>query len=180
MHVRERTKTDDAEDLTLLRRVAREDRLAFEDLYVRFHGRLFRFLYRFMKSHCNTEELINDVMLIVWRSATSFRGDSKASTWIFGIAYRQAMKSLGRQKKRLRLHAVDVQITDVDNTETENWIQLGLESLPEIQRNTTELVFYLGLSYQEVAEVMNCPVSTVKTRMFHARRKLKVILPGIA
>ena len=164
----------------LLEQVARRDRAAFDELYLLYHSRVFRFVYTLTHSHAMTDELVNDVMLVIWEKAGSFRGDSKPSTWIFGIAYRQAIRRLSRDKSRQAVGKRMPEPTFDDNAETENWVQQGLEALPAEQHQCAILVFYLGLSYQEVAEVMNCPVNTVKTRMFHARRKLKLILPGIA
>ena len=70
--------------------------------------------------------------------------------------------------------------TDSETVEKENWIQHGLDALPAAQRIAVELVFFLGLSYEEVSIVTECPVNTVKTRMFHARRKLKERLAASA
>jgi RNA polymerase sigma-70 factor (ECF subfamily) len=164
----------------LLKRVVDEDRLAFERLYLSYHPRLFRFIYRLTGSHTVTDELVNDIMLLVWRQAASFRGDSKVSTWIFGIAYRQTMRRLSRTRSVANSQKEVIDASIDGRSDNEDWVRKGLKVLPLEQRVTTELVFFLGLSYREVAEVTNCPVSTVKTRMFHARRKLKDILSDIA
>src|SRR5882672_11549267 len=86
----------DAEDSDLIRRVAAGDRTAFEQLYVRYHRRLSRFLMRFARHYDVAEEIINDTLLVVWKKAGEFRGDSQVSTWIMGIAYRRAFKSFKR------------------------------------------------------------------------------------
>ena len=164
----------------LLKRVVDEDRLSFESLYLSYHPRLFRFIYRLTGSHTVTDELVNDIMLLVWRQAASFRGDSKVSTWIFGIAYRQTMRRLSRTRSVATSQKEVIDASIDGRSDNEDWVRKGLKVLPLEQRVTTELVFFLGLSYREVAEVTNCPVSTVKTRMFHARRKLKDILSDIA
>lgn len=170
-----RPASRDAEEQTLLELIAREDRNALADLYRRYHPRLFKFVFRITRSYATADELVNDIMLAVWRSAGRFRGDSKPSTWIFGIAYRQSLKRLA--KKQLSI-APNFDVDEFPDRQTstleqEDWVRHGLESLPAAQRLAVELVFYLGLSYQEVAAVTECPVNTVKTRMFHARRKLK-------
>src|SRR5262249_25136152 len=84
------------DDHELLQRVSRGDRQAFEHLYITYHSRLVRFLVRFTRNRADLEEIINDALLIVWRQAGSFRGASRVSTWIFGIAYRCALHSLRR------------------------------------------------------------------------------------
>ncbi|MDZ7644334.1 MAG: sigma-70 family RNA polymerase sigma factor [Woeseiaceae bacterium] len=169
---------DDALELALLRRIAADDRDALAELYRLYHGRLFKFTYRLTRSHPAADELVNDILLIVWQSAEKFRGESRVSTWIFGIAYRQAMRRLRRRKIWL-LDERKVDQASADDTsavDNEDWVRRGLAGLPAAQQLTIEFVFYLGLSYSEVADVMDCPVNTVKTRMFHARRKLRGIL----
>lgn len=166
------------EELALLRRVAQEDREAITELYRIYHARLFKFVFRLTSSYTAADELVNDIMLVVWQKACDFRGESRVSTWIFGIAYRQAMRRMSRKKIRLwpRQDPEKLVATGNPDVETEDWIRRGLESLPAAQQLTMVLVFYLGLSYTETAKLTDCPVNTVKTRMFHARRKLRELL----
>src|SRR6204780_5491631 len=86
-------------DKELLAGVAAGDRHALEELYLSYHRRLARFLVRFTPRYENVEEIINDTFMVVWQSAKGFRSASQVSTWIFGIAYRTALKSLRRQKR---------------------------------------------------------------------------------
>jgi len=162
----------------LLKRIARQDRKALTQLFLNYHARLFKFVFRLTNSYTIADELVNDIMLLVWRKADTFRGESKVSTWIFGIAYRQTMRRVSKKQIKLSLHVNpdDLPVDDGNLLETENLVQHALRSLPAVQQLTIELVFYLGLSYEETAEVTQCPVNTVKTRMFHARRKLKKLL----
>lgn len=180
--VTNRWANSEREERLLLDSVAERDRDAFTELYGIYQARLFKFVYRLTRSYTASEELVNDIMLVIWRNAGKFRGDSKPSTWIFGIAYRQTLKRLSKKQLSVSPH-LDVDrlpATDSDTVEKENWIQHGLDALPAAQRITVELVFYLGLSYEEVSFVTECPVNTVKTRMFHARRKLKERLAASA
>jgi RNA polymerase sigma-70 factor, ECF subfamily len=162
----------------LLRRVAKQDREAIAKLYRIYHARLFKFIFRLTRSYAAAEELVNDIMLVVWQNAAGFRGDSKVSTWIFGIAYRQAMRRVTRKQISVSQYAEPDELVLDDNTdiETEDWVWRGLRALPAAQQLTVVLVFYLGLSYSETAEVTRCPGNTVKTRMFHARQKLRKYL----
>ena len=170
------------EELALLRLVARGDRSALTRLYLVYHARLFKFVFRLTRSYETADELVNDVMLVVWDKAASFRGDSKVSTWIFGIAYKQTMRRVTRKQLQLTpLTDFEDSGHDLDTTmEIEDWIKQGLHALPAAQQLTVILVFYLGLTYEETAKVTDCPVNTVKTRMFHARRKLKEYLSASA
>jgi RNA polymerase sigma factor (sigma-70 family) len=170
------------EELSLLNRIATGDKNALTRLYLLYHARLFKFVFRLTQSYATADEIVNDTMLVVWNKAASFRGASKVSTWIFGIAYKQTMRRVTR--KQLQISP----LTDIDHgghdqdaiMEIENWVRQGLDTLPAAQQLTVVLVFYLGLTYQETAEVTECPVNTVKTRMFHARRKLKNYLAASA
>jgi len=166
----------------LMAAVARQDRRALETLYRSYYARLFRFAFRMTRSHGAADEIVNDVMLAVWRSAKNFRGSSKVSTWIFGIAYRQALKRLSKKSLTIApdFDPDDVPASDGASPEDRDWIRHGVDTLPAAQRLAVVLVFYVGMSYEEVAEVTDCPVNTVKTRMFHARRKLKGVLKDSA
>jgi len=169
---------ENALEAALLQRVAKQDRDAIGQLYRLYHARLFKFIFRLTRSYATADELVNDIMLLVWQNASAFRGDSRVSTWIFGIAYRQTMRRLSRKKMNLSRYVEPDELA-CDNSfdiETEDWVWRGLRSLPPEQQVTMILVFYLGLSYSETAEVTMCPVNTVKTRMFHARRKLRTYL----
>ena len=173
---------ENEEELVLLKLVATGDRSALTRLYLLYHARLFKFVFRLTRSYATADEIVNDTMLVVWDKAASFRGDSKVSTWIFGIAYKQTMRRVTR--KQLRLSP----LTDLDDVghdhdaimENEDWVRQGLHTLPAAQKLTVVLVFYMGLTYQETADITGCPVNTVKTRMFHARRKLKKYLSASA
>jgi RNA polymerase sigma-70 factor (ECF subfamily) len=170
-------------ELRLLRKVAAGDRQAFQSLYVSYHRRLARFLTRLTRQYDVAEEIINDTLWVVWCKAPEFRGESQVSTWIMGIAYRRALKTLGRLRTTARqtaLAAADAEVatgSGADTTELQEWIRHALDQLPMEQRMVLELTYFLGHSCEEIAEIMDCPVNTVKTRMFHARRKLRTLLP---
>lgn len=177
---------NDERERTLLSRVAEHDRVAFEELYLGYHRRLSRFLMRLAPRYDIAEEVINDTFWIVWQKAADFRGGSQVSTWIMGIAYRRALKAL----RTLKPDADMQPLTTIDGTlliddpnedgATESWVQEALAHLPLEQRMAIELAYYLGHSCEEIGAIMQCPVSTVKARMFHARQKLKQLLPRLA
>ena len=171
-------KDANAAEARLLQRIAANDSDAFEALFDNYHPRLFRFLFRLTRSHGAAEELANDVLLTLWKDAARFRGESKVSTWIFGIAYRQALRHL--RKRTFKLVPFTEEDAAVDESgarlEREDWVRRGVEALPPKQKLTVMLVYFLGLSCEETAKVSGVPVSTVKTRMFHARRKMKLQL----
>jgi RNA polymerase sigma-70 factor (ECF subfamily) len=173
----------------LLARVVERDSEAFEQLYRAYYPRLFGYLFRILRRIETVEEVLNDVMLVVWNQAHRFRGDSRISTWIFGIAYRQAMKSIRRHRSQPtllepddRLLAIESKDAERDTIEHELRLTLNaaLEQLTPKHRAVVELTYYYGYSYPEIAAIVGCPENTVKTRMFHARRKLQTMVPELA
>jgi RNA polymerase sigma-70 factor, ECF subfamily len=170
-------------DAQLLASVGTGDRQALEELYLSYHRRLARFLSRFTPRYENAEEIINDTFMVVWQSAKDFRRASQVSTWIFGIAYRTALKSLRRQKNHAAARSLDEcpeqTVDPARDTETQDWLVQGLERLPLEQRLTLELAYHMGYSLEEIAAITAAPVGTVKARMFHAREKLRHYLPAL-
>jgi RNA polymerase sigma-70 factor (ECF subfamily) len=172
-------------DSSLLAAVAAGDRRALEELYLSYHRRLARFLSRFTRRYENVEEIINDTFMVVWQNANEFRSASQVSTWIIGIAYRTALKSFRRQKNHAGASSLDdacpeQSIDPTIETEVHDWLQQGLSRLPIEQRLTMELAYHMGHSLEEIAAITDCPVGTVKARMFHAREKLRQSLPALS
>ena len=175
------------DDPELIRRVAAKDRRAFETLYQRYVQRLHRYLSRQIQSPELTEEVLDDVMLVVWQSAARYNGASRVSTWIFGIAHHKALKA----RARLASRAATMPLSDDEvaggedpedmtmRGELNRLLARGLATLSPEQRAVVELTFHDGCSYQEIAEITRAPVNTVKTRMFHARRRLAPLLTAL-
>ena len=171
-------------DRDRLARIARGDRSAFEDLYRAYQPRIFGYLYRTLGSAENAEEVATDVMVEVWKQAGTFRGDSKVSTWIFGIARFKALTGL----RRVRTDTVEVEAAGplidpgerpdevLERDSMKSRIRRALAQLSEDHREVMELTFFQGFTYPEIAAVVDCPVNTVKTRMFHARKQLRELL----
>ncbi|HKI87206.1 MAG TPA: sigma-70 family RNA polymerase sigma factor [Thermoanaerobaculia bacterium] len=170
------------EERALVARVARQDRDAFEDLYRRYHPRLWRYLNRHFRAHEAIEDLIQEILLVVWKQAARFRGDSKVSSWIVGIAYRKALASMRRSASR-PFAVPDEELEPVPESrgrplapEVRMSLRQAVRMLPVEQRMVVELTYFYGHSYGEIAGILGCPENTVKTRMFHARRKLREAL----
>ncbi|HEY4093000.1 MAG TPA: sigma-70 family RNA polymerase sigma factor [Luteibacter sp.] len=175
----------DATDRLLLQRMSAGDRAALTVMYRGYHGRLTRFLARLTRRSDIIEEVINDTFWIVWQKAASFQGESRVSTWIMGIAYRCGLKSL-RQHGSEPVDEDSIPEDRVpshdpgDDRELRDWLGRGMERLSADQRVVVELVYGIGHSLDDVAAIMQCPVGTVKARLFHARVKLRNVLPGLA
>lgn len=175
----------DEQEAGLIRRICGKDRGALTELHGLYHRRLARFLGRFIRQPETVQEIVNDTLFIVWQQAAQFRGSSRVSTWIMGIGYRRAMKALRHTARR---PAAPVAATDlvmdetnpIEAIEQRELMARALDGLPLEQRMVLELTYYMGHSCEEIAAIVDCPVNTVKTRMFHARRKLRNALPGLA
>ena len=176
-------------DVALLARITDGDRSALRSLYVRHFHPLLRFVDRIIRDADSAQEVVNDVMLVVWSNGRSFAGRSTVSTWIFGIAYRKALKWLEASGRRPR-HSAGVDFDewsehfpDPDELDTRadlsDMLSHGLGRLSPEQRAVVELTYFDGCSYEEIAEITGAPVNTVKTRMFHARAKLRRFLPEL-
>lgn len=170
-------------EAALVARVAAREQAAFAELYAIYHGRLARFLNRFLTSSDTIDEVINDVMFVVWQNAPGFQLRSKVSTWIFGIAWRKALKALERQQRGVATQELTEEVGRPDEAasalETREWLSRALNRLVPNQRLVVELTFFAGCSYQEIAQIADCPINTVKTRMFHARQRLREILVSL-
>lgn len=169
----------------LMRRIAAGETRAFEELYRLYHPRLTRFLINILRRPHLVEEALDDTMMVVWRRPGSFTGASKVSTWIFAIAYRTALKALSRLDEPQEDTGAERQPSadrDPEQAFGDRQVQKllldAMDRLSSDHRVVVDLTYYHEAGYREIAEIMNCPVGTVKTRMFHARQKLKDLLDG--
>jgi RNA polymerase sigma-70 factor, ECF subfamily len=180
-----RASSGAAHEVELIARIGNGDRKAFEELYNLYHRRMARFLTRLTRRYDLAEEVINDTFWVVWRKARSFRGESQPSTWILGIAYRKARNAF-RASARLAEKNLEGELPPLttegpqSTEELRDWLTQALAQLPIEQRMAVELCYELGHSCEEIATIMDCPVNTVKTRLFHARAKLQKLLPQLA
>jgi len=171
------------QEVDLLSRVAAEEMDAFEMLYRIYRPRLQRFVHNMTKQPALVEEILDDTMMVVWRKAYTFNHTAKVSTWILAIAYRQSLKALKRFGEAADLDAderADAPTAGPDDElqhqELRQHLDDALGTLSAEQRAVMELTYYFGYACREIAQIMGCPVDTVKTRMFYARRKLKAWL----
>lgn len=173
---------NDARDTALMQRIGAGDRVAFETLYRAYFTRLARFLQRMLRRTQVVDEVINDTMYVVWHRARQYSGRSKVSTWIFGIAYRRALKALSDVDDPVDFDETlqpDPQANAPDlmlQTELRAVLERALAELTAEQRAVVELTYFHGCHYREIAQIVGCPVETVKTRMFYARRRLRGLL----
>lgn len=173
------------EDPGLVARIAAGDRQAFELLFNRYGERVFRYAQRLISDVTKAEEVTNDVMLEVWKTAARFENRSKVSTWILGITRHCALNAV----RRKQLDTVDVDSAppiadadqpsaalELDRSTLKERLREALTELSADHRDVIELTFFHGCTYQEIADIVGCPENTVKTRMFHAKKQLQGIL----
>lgn len=183
-------KTADAEpeDRQLLKEVAAKSEAAFERLYKRYYHRVLQFVSRIVRDRRIAEEVLDDTMFAVWKSAERFEGRSQVSTWIFGIAYRRALKTLDSNKRHNVLESGEDHIArtasedassnpeaGVSSAELQQQIDDGIDQLSDDHR-AVMLLTAMGYSYGEISTIVECPANTIKTRMFYARKNLRNIL----
>ena len=175
--------TPDTDEARLLGSIAAGDRAAFEKLYRIYFSRLTRFIGRMTRNAPLIEEIVNDTMLVVWQKAATFDGSCKPSTWIFAIAYRKTLKGLRGSDEPVESDASLYEDESgnqpeqtMDRQQLQQTVAEALDQLPPAQRAVMVLTYYHEMAYSDIAEVVACPVNTVKTRMFHARHRLKDLL----
>lgn len=178
----------DVQDRQLVAQVGRQDRDAFEQLYRQYYGRLSNFVKSLVNRQDLVDEVVDDTMFAVWRSCDSFEGRSTVSTWIFGIAYRQALKAVRRQSHRHEqgadadfLEAVPDANDSNDpsqaaaSTELSNHITHAVQTLSPDHQSAINLVAQ-GYNATEIGQILQCSAATVRTRLFYARKKIKASL----
>jgi len=172
------------DEAALIARVAQGDAPAFETLYRAYFPRLARFIERTTRRAELVEEILNDTMFVVSTSAHKFDGSSKLSTWIFAIAWRKSLKAL--RDVDVPVEADESIESVADEAEPKHEVMRAqlrrvlceaVDALSPNHRAVIELTYFHEIGYHEIARIMDCPVDTVKTRMFHARRRLKALLP---
>ena len=173
-----------ADDAQLLKRIGRGDRQALSELYARYQRVLFAYLLQLTPDYGLAEELLQDTLVAVWKSAHSFEGRSSVLTWLIGIARRQAHNTL-RQRHISLADLSEVESMAATDLEPEEVALAGVaraelteafRQLTPVHREVLLLTFVQELSYQETATILDVPVGTVKSRLSNARRALRAIL----
>lgn len=171
-------------DETLVGLIARGDKDAMRVLFARHNVRVFRFLLRFVGDDATAEDLVSEVFIDVWRNAGHFEARSKVLTWILAIARYKALGSL-RKRSHVALDeetcntiedpADDPEII-VQKTERSALLQECLKQLSVAHREVVDLVYFHEQSIDEVAQIIGVPQSTVKTRVFYARKRIAALM----
>src|SRR5262249_31863960 len=173
-----------ADEASLIARIAAGDAIALRVLFARHHVRVYRFIRRLVRDAAIAEELTNEVFLEIWRDAKSFAGTAAALTWMLSIAHHRAISSLRKRRDEswnecgaLALHdpADDPQAAP-PNRDAGAILRRCLDALSAEHKGVVDLVYYHEMSISEAAAVLQIPENTVKTRLFHARKRLSDLL----
>src|SRR3982750_1461014 len=173
-------------DEMLLAAIAEGDRTAMHVLYSRHNVRVYRFVLRIVRAPTMAEDLVSQVFLDVWRPARQFQGRSQVSTWLLSIARFKALTAM-RQRRFEDIDQEDVREipdgadtpeTSLDRSDTSAILRACVQKLSPAHRAIITLVYYHEKSVEEVGQIIGIPQSTVKTRMFYARKQLAELLKG--
>jgi RNA polymerase sigma-70 factor (ECF subfamily) len=179
----------DKSDQQLVDRVRAGDKNAFNFLVLRYQNRVAALVARFVKDQQEVEDVSQEAFIKAYRALHLFRGDSAFYTWLYRIAVNTAknyLVSRGRRPPASDLEAEEAELTEIgsplrDNESPERSlataalkaaIEQAIEDLPEDLRTAFTLREFSGLSYEDITEVMNCPVGTVRSRIFRAREAI--------
>jgi RNA polymerase sigma-70 factor (ECF subfamily) len=178
-----RVENGNDRDSVLICAIAAGDAAALQEIHSRYSRRIESFTLKITRRRDLAEELTNETLTAIWLSAAQFRSASKVSTWIFGIAHILSVKAL----RNFVSPVSDLTDTQVEEShdpwscnEVCEWLDAALALLPVEQRTALERCYRLGHSCRQIADSLDCPVNTVKTRMFYGRRKLRRLLPILA
>jgi RNA polymerase sigma-70 factor (ECF subfamily) len=186
-------------DLKLVEKVQRGERAAFDLLVLRYQHKVLKLIMRYVHDASEAEDIAQEAFVKAYRALQSFRGDSAFYTWLYRIAINTAKNALVATKRRPMDYDLDLQdpeqyelharlaesetpeallLTD----EIRDTVNRAIENLPEDLRTAIVLRELEGLSYEDIAQTMDCPVGTVRSRIFRAReaidKKLRPIFDG--
>jgi RNA polymerase sigma-70 factor, ECF subfamily len=184
---------NDEQHRKLIARIALQDEAAFRELYADRSRSIFAFSVLQLRDAGRAEEIVVDTLYDVWRKAREFRGDSAVNTWILGIARNHVLMALRTRRRREKPERTDdidslsdvlidgspSPFAQVSSNERREKLAACLDQLSPEQRESVHMVFFEGMSVQEVAQSTGAPDGTVKTRLFHARRKLRACLSSV-
>lgn len=170
---------------TLLKQMSKGEMAAFDQFYRSMEKPLFRFLASRLNDPFQCADILHEVFLDVWAGAGRFEGRSSVKSWVFGIAYRKVMDHFRKQGRFTTDEDLPEQeddspdaLTCIAATQDAAHVRACLQGLKPDHRSAIELTFFEDLGYREIAEILEVPEGTVKTRVFHAKKLLMHCLEG--
>lgn len=186
-------KNSEQQDQELVRRVQHGDSTAFDFLVIKYQHRIIQLVNRYVKDIGDAQDLAQETFIKAFRAIGSFRGEAAFYTWLYRIAINTAKNDLVSRARRHSDSQIDIQeaevyenVTQLQNIETPETellneeilatIRKTIDSLPEEMRVAIMLCEFDGLSYEEIAQTMDCPIGTVRSRIFRAREAIDNVL----
>ncbi|MFC2990601.1 MULTISPECIES: RNA polymerase sigma factor [Halomonas] len=173
---------DSRDDGALLAAMAHRNMDALESFYRRHQQRVYRFLMSRLNDPFVANDLLNDTMLEAWRAAGGFRGQSRATSWLLGIAHHKVL-DYWRQQGRRSFEEIDDNLADetpaadieaaIEAANDQSHLNECLSRLKPEHREVLHLAFFEELDYQDIGRILGIPEGTVKSRMFHAKKSIK-------
>lgn len=173
---------DGLSDWLLLKGVAERDESAFTTLYARYNVAIYNYLVHMIYEKQVAEDLLQEVFFSVWKGAGRFRGQASVKTWIYRIAHHQTVSWLRRNFRREKGDLPEIRAPELDpetiyeTTSSHQRLRDAIAELSNEHREVLELAFFHGLSYAEIADIVQCPAGTVKSRMSYAKKRIISIL----
>ncbi len=182
-------------DQLLVERVQQGDKRAFDLLVLKYQHKIIAVVHRYVRDSADVNDVVQEAFIKAYRALANFRGDSAFYTWMYRIAINTAKNYLISKGRRPpssdidvddaeyysgndNLHDVDTPENNLFRDELQAAVKRIIENLPEDLRTAVTLREMDGLSYEEIADVMECPVGTVRSRIFRAREAIdKVVKP---
>jgi RNA polymerase sigma-70 factor, ECF subfamily len=156
---------------------------AFDLIIYRYEKTLLNYLYRWMGNFHQSEDLCQEVFLRVYKSAMKFNSEQKFSSWLYRIANNLCIDEYRKNKNVIKVDIEDIELPSSENieekvekNEIEEKVKKAVMSLPQDHRTVLILKHYQGLSYNEISEILGCPLGTVKSRIHYALIELRKTL----
>jgi RNA polymerase sigma-70 factor (ECF subfamily) len=170
-------------DQQLIRATASGSEIAFGEIYQRYHRPIYNYLFRIIQDEAGADDILQEVFLAIWQGANKFKHQSSVKTWIYRIAYKQSISWLRKHPRKISQMELEEivdkskspeesAITAIQNTQ----LKRAMADLAPKHRAVLELAFIEEMSYSEIAEILNCPIGTVKSRMSYALRNLNQVM----
>ncbi|WP_101759128.1 RNA polymerase sigma factor [Oceanicoccus sp. KOV_DT_Chl] len=180
---------NDDTDKKLLNAISAGDETAMEVFYKRHSHGVHQFAMKTVLNHHDAAEVLNEVMLEVWKTSKRYSGRSKVTTWLLSITHHKSVDLIRKKSRHDNNEVLDQEFTEEHQPNPATALTMNcdamllrqaIQQLPTIHRQVIHMVFFEGCSYPEIATVLNIPVGTVKTRMMHAKAHLLKILNNSA
>jgi RNA polymerase sigma-70 factor (ECF subfamily) len=176
------------DDAALLTQIANGDQRAMEAIYRKYSSIVYHFAHKTLHNPADAAEVLNEVMLEVWRKAATFSGKSKVKTWLISITHHKAVDLIRKKSRHDGVEEFHEETAVApqcsleqlkSGLEDKERVELCLNQLSQGHRQVVYLTFFEGLSYTDIGSVLDIPSGTVKTRMMHAKKQLMACLSGL-